>query len=74
MTYLLAETTCRSLAAPQFAVRRCQQAREVVAALRQLVEIFVMDSDIKKAYDYVSPKGFAEAAGKRGMRDVLTRS
>ena len=36
--YMLAETTCRSLAEPQFAFRKFHQAHEVVFILRQLVE------------------------------------
>ncbi len=58
--------------APQFAVRKFYQAHEVVFILRQLIEkavewraphVYVMDGDIKKAYDFVSRKAFAEAAG-----------
>ena len=33
--------------------------------------VYVMDGDIKKAYDYTSHKVFAEAARSRGMGEVL---
>ena len=78
--YMLAETTCRSLAEPQFAFRKFHQAHEVVFILRQLVEkavewrsphLYVMDGDIKKAYDFTSHKAFAEAARGQGMDEVL---
>ena len=71
--YMLGETVCRPLRAPQFALRKFHQAHEVVFILRQLIEkavewraphLFVMDGDIKKACDFVSHKAFAEAARK----------
>ena len=73
--YMLGETVSRPLLAPQFALRKYHQAHEVVFILRQLIEkavewraphLFVMDGDIKKAYDYVSHKAFAEAAKETG--------
>ncbi len=48
--------------------------------LRQLIEkavgwqapkVFIMDWDIKKAYDYASHAAFAEAARSGGMHEVL---
>ena len=33
--------------------------------------VYVMDGDIKKAYDYVSHSAFAVAARQRGMHEVL---
>ena len=50
--YMLGETVCRPLRAPQFAFRKFHQAHEVVFILRQLIEkavewraphLFVMD-------------------------------
>ena len=78
--YMLGETTCRDLVEPQFALRKFHQAHEVVFSLIQLVEkavewrnphVYVMDGDIKKAYDFTSHKAFAEAARSRGMEEVL---
>ncbi len=78
--YMLAENTCDRLYAPQFAFRKFHQAHEVVFIMRQLIEkavewkapeIFIMDGDIKKAYDYASHTLFAEAARSRGMHEVL---
>ena len=36
--YMLGETVCRSLKAPQFAFRKFHQAHDVVFAMRQLAE------------------------------------
>ncbi len=36
--YMLGETVCRSLEAPQFAFRKFNQAHEVVFILRQLIK------------------------------------
>ena len=78
--YMLGETTCRSLTEPQFAFRKFHQAHEVVFILRQLVEkavewraphVYVMDGDIKKAYDFTSHRAFAKAARKKGMDEIL---
>ena len=78
--YMLAETACSHLVAAQFAFRKYHQAHEVVFIIRQLVEkavewrapqVYIMDGDIKKAYDYVSHSAFATAARKRGMHEVL---
>ena len=78
--YMLGETMSRPLQAPQFAFRKYHQAQEVVFILRQLIEkavewraphLFVMDGDIKKAYDYVSHKAFAEAARENGISEIL---
>ena len=77
---MLGETTCKDLAEPQFAFRKFHLAHEVVFILRQLVEkavewrtphVYVMDGDIRKAYDFTSHKAFAEAARSRGMDEVL---
>ena len=71
---------CDRLYAPQFAFRKFHQAHEVVFILRQLIEkavewqapqVFIMDGDIKKAYDYASHTAFAEAARSRGMHEVV---
>ncbi len=81
--YMLAENTCDRLYAPQFAFRKFHQAHEVVFIMRQLIEkavewkapeIYIMDGDIKKAYDYASHTLFAEAARSRGMHEVLTHA
>ena len=73
--YMLTETTCRHLVAAQFAFIKFHQAHEVVFVLGQLVEkavewkapqIFIMDGDIKKAYDYVSRSAFTTAARQNG--------
>jgi hypothetical protein len=78
--YMLAETTCDRIYAPQFAFRKFHQAHEVVFIMRQLIEkavewkapeVYIMDGDIKKAYDYASHALFAEAARSRGMHEVL---
>ena len=77
--YVLGEGVCRSLKAPKFAFRKSHQAHEVVFILRQLIEkaldwraphLFVMDGDIRKAYDFVSHKAFAEAARGKGTDEV----
>ncbi len=78
--YMLAENTCDRFYAPQFAFRKYHQAHEVVFIMRQLIEkavewkapeVYIMDGDIKKAYDYASHALFAEAARSRGMHEVL---
>ncbi len=78
--YMLAENTCNRLYAPQFAFRKFHQAHEVVFIMRQLIEkalewkapeVYIMDGDIKEAYDYASHVLFAEAARSRGMHEVL---
>ena len=81
--YMLGDSMCKPLQAPQFAFRKFHQAHEVVFILRQLIEkavewraphIFVMDGDIKKAYDFVSHKAFAEAAREKGISEILIMS
>ena len=33
--------------------------------------VYIMDGDIKKAYDFTSHRAFAKAAGKKGMDEIL---
>ncbi len=78
--YMLTEITCNWLVSAQFAFRKFHQAHEVVFIIRQPVEkadewrtphVYIMDGDIKTAYDYASHVAFAVAARKRGMHEVL---
>ncbi len=81
---MLGETTRDRPYAHKFAFRKLHQAHEVgVFILRPLIEkavewqapqVFIMDGDIKKAYDYASHTAFAEAARSRGMHEVLTHA
>ena len=77
---MLGDTVCTSLEAPQFAFRKFHQAHDVVFILWPLIEkavewraphVYVMDGDIKKAYDFVSHKAFAEAARRQDTDEVL---
>ena len=81
--YMLGDSMCKPLQAPQFAFRKFHQAHEVVFILRQLIEkavewrapdLYVMDGDIKKAYDFVSHKAFAEAAREEGISEILIQA
>ena len=77
---MLAADTCEKLVSAQFAFRKYHQAHEVVFIFRQLVEkavewkapqLYIMDGDIQKAYDFTSHAAFANAARQRGMHEVL---
>ena len=70
---------CDSLNAPQFAFRKGHQAHEVVFILRQVVEksiewnqpVFILDGDIRKAYDFTRHPRMVEALLWKGVPQIL---
>ena len=68
------------LQAPQFAFRAHYQAHEVVFIIRNLVEkslewsdqLFILDGDLRKAYDYTRHAKLAAALEQKGAPSILT--
>ena len=75
----LTKGKCEQLDAPQFAFRKDHQTHEVIFILRQLVEkaiewnlpLFIMDGDIKKAYDYTRHSHMIDGLSKKGIEDII---
>ena len=68
-----------NLVAPQFAFRRGHQAHEAVFTLRQLVEkalewnmgLFLMDGDVRKAYDYTKHSYLVQGLQAKRVENIL---
>ncbi len=79
MLLRLTRGKCDRLIAPQFAFRKGHQAHEVIFILRQLVEkaiewdmgLFIMDGDVRNAYDFTKHSHVVSGLKRKGVEDVL---
>ena len=70
---------CDVLLAPPFAFRKGHQAREPIFILRQIIEkslewnqtVFVLDGDIRKAYDFTRHPRMVEVLQWKGVEPIL---
>ncbi len=79
MILRLTRGRCDVLVAPQFAFRKNHQAHEVIFILRQLIEkalewdmgLFLMDGDVRKAYDFTKHSQLIKGMQKKGVEHFL---
>ncbi len=67
------------MVAPQFAFRKYHQTHEVIFILRQLVEkalewnvsLFLMDGDVRKAYDFTKHSQIVKGLQAKKVEDII---
>ena len=76
---LMTEGRLGRLQAPQFAFRPHHQAHEVVFMMRSLIEkslewdspLFVLDGDLRKAYDYTRHPSVVNSLAEKGVPPIV---